>query len=215
MILKIFHENGFWGTKNCSTQNVKVGVAMREKIFQMSSEFKLCFGRRLWVRGYPQNQTGYPYDAWNDFYRTKRAEVAIFWFSTPQKAIFKLFFAKKQNFWAIIGSDVLREDAKIIFVMIFLPSNKFPRDSLSLKLSNKVRGVIWNRMNPFLITQTCGGGDFSMFWNFLKSFFYNYAEIACKKLCFSKQQGKCFEAWKKFWNHFRIQNFFWNTCSSP
>ena len=94
MILKIFHENGFWGIKNCSIQNVKVGVARREKIFQMSSEFKICFGRRLWVQGYPQNQTGYPYDAWIHFYCTKRAEVAIFWISSCLKAILEDFQAK-------------------------------------------------------------------------------------------------------------------------
>jgi len=39
---------------------------------------------------------------------------------------------------------------------------------------------------------------FSMFWSCFKSFCNNYAEYACKKLCFSKQQGQCSEAWKKF-----------------
>ena len=93
---------------------------------------------------------------------------------------------------------MLREDAKIICEIIFFPSNKFSWGTLSPKLSNKVRGVIGNRMNPFLITQMCGGGDFYMFWNVFLSFFCNYAEIACKKLSFSKQQGQRSGAWKNF-----------------
>ena len=56
---------------------------------------------------------------------------------------------------------------------------------------------------------------FSMFWSCFKSFCNNYAEIACKKLSFSKQQGQCSDAWKKFENDFTIQIFFWNTSSSP
>ena len=73
-----------------------------QKNFEMTLEFKICFRRLVWVRGYPQKQTGWSYDAWNDFYRTRRAEMAIFWFSTPQKAIFKDFKEKNEdlrNFW--------------------------------------------------------------------------------------------------------------------
>ena len=48
------------------------------KNIEVSLEFKICFRRRLYFRGYPQKQTGWPYDAWNNFYRNKHAEVAIF-----------------------------------------------------------------------------------------------------------------------------------------
>ena len=59
-------------------------------------------------------------------------------------------------------------------VMYFSTSNKFSHGSLSPKLCKKVRGVIGNRVNLFLITQTCGGGDFFMI---LKDFHENCFKI--------------------------------------
>ena len=58
---------------------------------------------------------------------------------------------------------MLREDVKKKIVNHFLQSNKFLQGSLSPKLSNKVRGVIGNDVNPFLIDPACGGSNFYMF----------------------------------------------------
>ena len=102
MIFKDFHENRIWIPKKCILRNVMVWLEVRGKKFLMTIEFKICFRRHLWVRGYPQNQTGWPCDAWNGFYDHKRAEVAIFRFSTSQKAIFKDFQPKIEDlrdFW--------------------------------------------------------------------------------------------------------------------
>ena len=93
---------------------------------------------------------------------------------------------KKDNFQAIFEGDVLREGVKIIFVMPLLPSNKFWKDSTSPGLSKNMHGVIGNRMNPFLITQARGGGDFYMFRRRFSTFYNNCAEITWKKLSFSK-----------------------------
>ena len=101
------------------------------------------------------------------------------------------FFMKKDNFQAIIEGDVLQEGVKIIFVMRLPPSNKFWKGSTSLKLSKNMPGVIGNRMNPFLITEACGGGDFYMFRRRFFIFYNNCAEITWKKLSFSKQQRQC------------------------
>ena len=54
-----------------------IWVEVREKNFEMSLEFKICFERRLWVPEYPQKQTEWSCDTWIDFYGDKRMEVAI------------------------------------------------------------------------------------------------------------------------------------------
>ena len=81
-------------SKTCFTANVMFWLEVRVKNFEMTLEFKICFGRLVWVRGYPQNQTGWSCDASNDFYDHKRAEMAILRFSSSQEAIFKDFQAK-------------------------------------------------------------------------------------------------------------------------
>ena len=102
VILKDFHENCSKRIKKCVPANVKVWLARRGKPFQITLEFKTCFWRLVWIRGYPKNETGYPYDAWIHFDRIKRAEVAIVWFSSCQNAILEDFQPKivvLRDFW--------------------------------------------------------------------------------------------------------------------
>ena len=99
MICKDFHQNPVWSIKKCISANVMSWLEVRKKIFQMTLKFKISFRRRLWVRWYPQNQTGWSYDTWNNFYDRRGAEVAIFWFWCSQKAILKDFQAKMEDFW--------------------------------------------------------------------------------------------------------------------
>ena len=67
----------------------------REKIFCAPPDASNGFGEVVWDLGYPQNQTGWSYDASIDFYATKCKQVAIFSFSKHLKAIFKEFFFEK------------------------------------------------------------------------------------------------------------------------
>ena len=82
-IKKYFHENDM----------SELGV--REKNFCAPPDATDGFGKVVWDLGYPQNQTGWSYDAWIDFYATKRKQVAIFSFSKHLKASFKEFFFEK------------------------------------------------------------------------------------------------------------------------
>ena len=81
--------------KNCFHENDMFELGVREENFCAPPDASNGFGRVVWDLGYPQNQTGWSYDAWIDFYATKRKQVAIFAFSKHLKAIFKEFFFEK------------------------------------------------------------------------------------------------------------------------
>ena len=79
-------------------------VEVRVKNFQTALGFKILFQTLLGVRGHPQNQTGWSYDTWNDFYCTKRPVQANFSFLNSQKAILEDFqaeFEDFKDFWKI------------------------------------------------------------------------------------------------------------------
>ena len=76
-------------TKKCTQEFGVFEIGVREKIFCALADVSDGFWKVVWDLGYPQNETGWPYDAWIDFYATKRKLVAIFSFSKPLKAIFK------------------------------------------------------------------------------------------------------------------------------
>ena len=99
MIFKDFDENPAEIIKKSSSANVMVWLQVRVKNFETTLEFEIFSPKLVWVRGYPQNQTGWSRDVWNDFYDHKRAEVAILRFSNSQKAILKDFEAKIEDFW--------------------------------------------------------------------------------------------------------------------
>jgi len=63
---------------------------------------------------------------------------------------------------------------KLICGKFFFPSKKILQGSLGPTLSKEVRGVVENCLKSFLITQTCGGGDFFMI---LKDFHENSFKI--------------------------------------
>ena len=52
---------------------------------------------------------------------------------------------------------------------------------------------------------------FKLVINTVSNFCKNYAEIACKKLCFNKNHCQCCSAWKNFFINVRTQIFFLNT----
>ena len=160
-----FHRNHIQTTKSCLWENVTVRLEVRVKIFEMTLEFKICFWKLVWVRGYPQKQTGWSYDAWIHFYCIKRAEVAIFWISKLSEGHLGGLLSKKCSFERFLEITFRKEWWIYCVLCVWLSSTKFLRGSLSPKLSKNMRGVIANRMNPFLITQTCGASDFFIIFN--------------------------------------------------
>ena len=107
MIFMEFHKNGFEIATSCIRANVMVWLEARRKNFENTLEIKICFQTHLWVHGYPQKQTGMSYDAWNDFYDGKRAEVAIFWFQSFQIAIL-MHFERKWKVFEIFENHILQ-----------------------------------------------------------------------------------------------------------
>jgi len=88
-------KNCIFCINKCYLENDMLELGVREKNFGAPPDASNGFGRVLWDLGYPQNQTGWLYDASIDFYATKRKQVAIFAFSKHLKAIFKEFFFEK------------------------------------------------------------------------------------------------------------------------
>ena len=82
-------------TKKCIEEFGVFELGAREKISCALADASDGFRKLVWDLGYPQNQTGWSYDASIDFYATKCKQVAIFSFSKHLKAIFKEFFFEK------------------------------------------------------------------------------------------------------------------------
>ena len=78
-----------------------------------------------------------------------------------------------------------------------------------------MRGVLRNNTNWFWGPQTSGCSDFCMFLYSLKNLHKKSAETTCKKKLFDEQRSPTWSAWKKFSNHFRIQNLLWKTSLGP
>ena len=76
-------------------------------------------------------------------------------------------------------------------------------------------GVLENNTNWFWGPQTSGAIDFCIFSYSLKNFYEKSAETACKKKLFDEQRSPTWSAWKKFSNHFIIQNLLWKTSLGP
>ena len=88
---------------------------------------------------------------------------------------FRRFSSQNSSFERFLGITLSKEWRKYFVLRIGLWSNKFLRDSLSPKLSKKVRGIIENRVSTFFIIQTCGCCDFFMM---LKDF-YSTHNLLC------------------------------------
>ena len=86
---------------------------------------------------------------------------------------------------------------------------------LGPKLSNKVRGVVGNRTKRFLITQTCGGGDFCMFSSRISRFCTIIQKSHVKNCLLTKNIINIWEAWKHFERTLKLNFFFLNTSLYP
>ena len=78
---------------------------------------------------------------------------------------------------------------------------------LGPKLSNKVRGVVGNRTKRFLITQTCGGGDFCMFSSRISRFCTIMQKSHLKNCLLTKNIINIWGAWKNFERTLKLKFF--------
>ena len=86
---------------------------------------------------------------------------------------FQWIWTKNSSFHRLLQIGLSKEWWKYIVLRIRLPSNKFLQGSVSPKLSKKVRGVIWNRINHFLISTRKEVAIFPCFSKISKDFHKN------------------------------------------
>ena len=70
-------KNRMFGIKKCFQEFGMFELGVREKKICVLADATDNFWKLIWDLRYPQNQTGWSYDAWIDFYATKRTQVVI------------------------------------------------------------------------------------------------------------------------------------------